>query len=291
MRLKSNNFCSFPLLTALLLLTTGALHHAAAQSKATGDWSAILGGQANYLSKRDNAFLLRGQLERSFETDFNALDKEGGGGQLQNASVLIGYEWLLSDRWTGGFIEKVRFDPYSTRTFSTGGFLRHCGHIGSVQFRKRALVEHVVVDDMGEHQPNTGRARFRVDFDRTWQVGSIGLRPRIAYEIQFDIALRKTEDAGVDAPEKRAVDRAYLRAELALDLTDRLSVVPYVLRRTEFTTAVGTFNEDGSVQVPKGPRNLRYPTVGVDLRFTLPSGQPHSHTVGRELPTFEGYQD
>jgi hypothetical protein len=279
--MHSVRFC---LISAALTLVS---LYATAQSKATGPWSAMLGGQANYLSSHNHALLLRGQLERSFDTDFNALDKRTGGGQLQRAVALVGYEWLLSERWTGGLIEKVTFEPGPTRSFQTGGFLRHSGHIGSVQFRKRALVEHVVVDNLGEHQPNTGRARFRVDFDRTWLVGRIGLRPRVAYEIQFDIAFKSTDAAGSPSAEKRTVDRALLRAELALDLTEHLSVVPYVLRRTEFTTAVGTFNQDGSVQVPKGPRNLRYPTVGVDVRFTLPTGR----MLVRTLPTFEGYQD
>lgn len=260
---------------------------ATAQSKATLPWAAAAGGQFTYLSTHDHALLLRARVERSFEADYNSLGRPAGGGLAQQLTVLAGYEWRLGERWSGGLIENVTFDPGAFRTFRTGGFLRHCGHIGAVQFRKRALAEHVGRWAGGEKIPAAGRIRLRVDLDRVWRAGSIGLRPRLAYELQFDVALQKQDAATKDG--QRTADRAVLRLELALELTDRLSVVPYVARRTEFITAVALTDTTGAVRVPAGPRNLRFPVVGVDVRYTLPIGPPRP--AGRDLPTYEGYQD
>ena len=102
-----------------------------AQSKANCPWGAMLGGQFNLLSAHDHALLVRTRLTRSFDTNYNYLDRSAGGGQIQQAVVLLGYEWRLGERWSGGGIENVTFFGSSERTFQTGAFLRHCGHIGS----------------------------------------------------------------------------------------------------------------------------------------------------------------
>lgn len=261
----------------------------AQSSKATFPWATIIGVQANYLTSRNHALLLRARLERSFDSDYNALDRSAGGGLAQRAVVLGGYEWRLSERWSGGLVEKITFDPGPTRTFQTGGFLRHCGHIGSVQFRKRVLAEHAALAASGQSPPDQGRVRIRADLDRTWRLGTLGLRPRVAAELQFDISFEK-RDAAAKAGQ-RTVDRALLRAELAVEVTDQLSFVPYVVRQTEFTTAIAQFDADGNVKVPAGSRNLRYPAVGLDVRYTLLSRKPYQQPVNRDLPTFEGFQD
>ncbi|MBC7447548.1 MAG: hypothetical protein H7330_05760 [Hymenobacteraceae bacterium] len=260
-----------------------------AQSKAAFPWAASLGGQINFLTARDHALLLRTRLDRSFDTDYNALGRTTGGGPLQRVTVLAGFEWLLSERWSGGIIENFSFDPGPTRTFQSGGFLRHSGHIGSVRFRKRAVGEHIAVVNATSREPNAGRIRFRADLDRTWHAGALGLRPRVAYEVQFDVSLQK-QDAATKSTQ-RTVDFAVLRAELAVELTERLSIVPYVLRLTRFITAIEQRDAEGNIKVPAGARNLRFPTVGVDVRYTLPIGTTRASPATRDLPTFEGYQD
>lgn len=274
------------LLLAYLLLGTGSVF---GQSVAAFPWGMSLGGQINFLTPRAHAFLVRARADRSFDADYNALDKRTGGGQLQRAQVQLGFEWLLSERWSGGIIEKVSFEAGPTRVFQTGGFLRHCGHIGSVQFRKRALAEHVATSTSGGNQPSTGRIRLRADLDRTWQAGNIGLRPRLAYEIQFDIAIAKQESSGSD--NQRRVDRAVVRAELGIDFSERFTLVPYIARYTTFINAIQQLNADGTVRIPAGPRNLRTPAVGVDLRFALHPGKLHVPAINRSLPTYEGFQD
>ena len=281
-------FACFRLLLPALVLLTSVRGHG--QSTADFPWGSALGGQFNFLTPRDHALLLRARADRSFDADYNALGDPRAGRLLQRAQVQIGYEWLLSERWSGGMIEKISFEAGPARAFQTGGFLRHCGHIGSVQFRKRALAEHVALRTSGAGQPpGAARLRLRADLDRTWQAGSIGLRPRLAYEIQFDVPIGSQEAALKDS--QRRVDRAVLRAEFALDLSAHLSVVPYVARYTTFINAIQQLNADGTVQVPEGPRNLRTPIVGLDVRFTAFSSKPHAHPTSRSLPTYEGFQD
>ncbi len=275
----------FCLLAAVL---SGAIPTVQAQSSvATYPWSGMLGAQLNFLTPHDHSVFLRARAERSADTDYNAT---GPGKQLQQSVVLGGIEWLLTERWSGGAVEKITFDPGPTRTFQTGGFLRHCGRIGSVQFRKRALIEHVARSTTGSRQPNTGRIRLRVDLDRTWYAGALGIRPRLAYEAQFDFAL-KAADSSVPEPETRTVDVGILRAECAFAVGEHVTLVPYLTRRTLFTVAVQQKDIDGNVKVPAGPRNLRFPSVGFDVRVVLPSRQPHTPVVSRDLPTFEGFQD
>ncbi len=261
----------------------------AQSSKATFPWSAALGGQLAFVTPHANAILLRARLDRSFDTGYNALDRREGGGQLERATVLGGYEWLLSERWSGGFVEKIIFDPGPTRTFATGGFLRHCGHIGSVQFRKRVLAEHAATSSTGQRSRNAGRIRLRADLDRTWRVGTVSLCPRLACEVQLDVALQAQDPAQKSA--QRTIDRSVLRAELAVGVTNQLRIVPYLVRRTELTTAIAQYDADGNVKVPAGPRNLRFPVVGLDIRYTLPARGLDPQSVAPESPTFEGYQD
>ena len=284
----SARFPLFALLPLAALLALLALP-GAAQSKFTYPWGATLGGQLNILTAHDHALLLRTRLDRSFDTDYNSLDRAAGGGQLQRAAVLLGYEWRLGERWSGGLIENMSFESGPARTFRTGGFLRHCGHIGSVQFRKRVLAEHLATAIGNLRPPGAGRIRLRADLDRTWQVGALGLRPRLAYEVQFDLALQQQDAATKTA--QRTVDYGVLRVECAVDLTERLSIVPYVVRQTYFITAIKQLNLDGTTRVRAGPRNLRTPLVGLDFRYTLPVAKPRDHPARRDLPTFEGYQD
>lgn len=267
-------------LAAFLLLLPALA--ARAQSKATLPWNAWLGGQLNYLTAGDHAYLLRARVERSFDADYNAY---GPGDNLQRAVVQLGYERLLSARWTGGLVGKLTLDPGPTRTFYTGAFLRHCGHIGSVQFRKRAVLEHVARD---HDQPNTAQLRLRADLDRVFHAGQTWLRPRLGYEAQFDYNLQASgkDEAKTDT---RFVDYGTMRLELAVARGPRLTLVPFVQKRTDFFIAVGQ-SADPNVAPVSGPRNLRRPAVGLEVRYTLLAATP-TDDARRDLPTFEGYQD
>ena len=269
-------------------LVTPLLARAQASS-ATLPWSAAVGAHVNWLTPHDHALLLRVRLDRSFDAAYNNLDRSASNALLQRAVVLAGFEWRLNQRWSGGVVEKVSLDPGSTYTYQTGGFLRHCGHIGSVQFRKRALAEHVATSISGKRLPSQSRIRLRVDLDRTWQVGAVGLRPRLAYEVQFDVLFEKLDP--LTKSHERTVDRAVLRAELGVELGSHITLVPYVARQTEFSYSIAQFDADGNEQVPEGRRNLRYPTVGLDIRYTLFAPAPHTPLVDRSLSTFEGFQD
>lgn len=275
-----------PLAAALACLPL--LSHAQA-SKANYPWTASLGGQLNWLTAHDHALFFRTRLDRSLDSDFNNLSTPEGGDPLQRAVVIAGFEWRLGQRWTGGVVEKVTFDAGPTRIYQTGGFLRHYGHIGSVQFRKRALAEHVATNVSGKRQPNQSRIRLRADLDRTWRAGVVGLRPRLAYEVQFDIPFEKVDP--VVKNQERTVDRAVLRAELGIEVGEHLTLVPYVARQTEFVYAIRQTDTDGNERVPEGNRNLRYPIVGFDVRVALFSPKPHTPPIERRLSTFEGFQD
>lgn len=263
---------------ALVFLAWGEAQ-AQTTTHTTYPWTAYLGGQLNLLTSKHHALLLRARVQRSLDADYNAL----GGEQLQRAQVQAGYEWRLGQRWSGGLAEKIVFDPGDFRTFYTAGFLRHSGHIGSVQFRKRALFEHLA---RNQEQPNTGQIRLRADLDRTFPVGRIALRPRLAYEIQFDLSFEKKTKA--EQQQERRVDHAYLRVELGVDVSERLTLVPYLLKQTDFVVAIEQTDADGNVS-PGGPRNLRFPGFGFDVRYTLP-GKAAAEKP-RDLPTYEGFQD
>jgi len=271
-----SRICSAFLLTGCWLVASVTSF---AQSKATFPWGLYFGGQANYLTAHQHAALFRFRLLRNFDSDYNAL----AGNQLQRAQIQLGYEWLLTQRWSGGIAEKAVFDPYGFRTFHSAAFLRHTGHIGSVQFRKRALFEHLA---RNQQQPGSAQIRIRADLDRTFTIGRFALRPRLAYEIQFDLSFEKKTE--IERQEDRTVDHGYLRVELAVDLSERLSVVPYYLKRTDFIFAAEQYDANGNILVPKGPRNLIFPTVGLDVRYTF-SGKAAGAT--RALTTFEGFQD
>lgn len=265
-----------------LWVAFGCLAWGKAQAQTTHTtypWTAYLGGQVNVLSAKHHALLLRARAQRNLDTDYNAL----AGDQLQRWQVQAGYEWLLSQRWSGGVAEKMTFDPGDYRTFHSAGFLRHCGHIGSVQFRKRALFEYLAHN---QDQPSSGQIRLRADLDRTFPVGKVALRPRLAYEIQFDLSFEQKTKA--EQQQERRVDHAYLRVELGVEVSERLTLVPYLLKQTDFIVAIEQTNADGHV-VPGGPRNLRFPGFGFDVRYTLPGQTPGEKP--RDLPTYEGFQD
>ncbi len=273
------------LLTPLCILVATA---AQAQSKATFPWTAYAGAQLNYLTAAHHAALLRVRAERSFDRTYNGLlgadEATRAGGAFQRLIVQGGFEWLLNERWTGGVIEKINFDPAATRTFQTGAFLRHCGHIGAVQFRKRALVEHLA---RNQQQPDGAQIRLRVDFDRDFRLNpTLMLRPRLSYDAQFYFSLEKTP-ADAPTPEQRTVDRGLLRLEMALIQQEHLALVPFVQKQIDYVIAIEQRDGQNNITVPAGSRNLRTPIVGLEVRYTLSADPAAQHT----LPTYEGFQD
>lgn len=281
-------------LVALLLLPASIT--ARAQSKATFPWTAYAGAQLNCLTAAHHVALLRVRAERSFDREYNGLlgadNANRTGGAFQRLMVQGGFEWLLNERWTGGVIEKINFDPASNRTFQTGAFLRHCGHIGAVQFRKRALAEHVARNQWQPNAaqirlPNAAQIRLRVDFDRDFPLNpALLLRPRLSYEAQFNFSWEKTA-AGAPAPEERTVNRGFLRLEMAVIQHENLALVPFVQKQIDYVIAVEQRDGQNQITVPAGPRNLRTPIVGLEVRYTMARNPADLHT----LPTYEGFQD
>ncbi|MGI4761896.1 MAG: hypothetical protein ACRYF0_14405 [Janthinobacterium lividum] len=183
----------------------------------------------------------------------------------------LGYEHFGSGTWSYGATLQVVGDGRTIVIPEV--LLRHRSPvIGGITFGQRLSLERSFGGD-GSYALGSGPekqlwTRLRVDLEKLVPLGAaangLALRPRLSYEASTHLRLQK--DA-LD-PDERTVQYTNLRAEVGVRLLPQLDITPWFGYQTSYFVSVPQYDVN-MVQVRGGKENYVYPTVGLDVRFTL----------------------
>ena len=206
--------------------------------------------------------------------------------------VALAYEHFWNASWSWGATARYESDArFETNT--TGDLLvpevllRHRATVfGGLTFGQRLGVERQVLVNrhyLGGPGPN-GQfwTRLRVDVERLFPLsgtdGGFALRPRLSYAASTHLRFQKDD---TDADE-RTIQFTSLRGEVGVRLSPNIDFTPWFAYQTQYRQDAVFTDITGTIPVSGGKSNAVYPTLGLDVRFTLPSG---TKTDRVRLPT------
>jgi hypothetical protein len=210
--------------------------------------------------------------------------------------VAVAYEHFWNKNWSWG--GTLRYESAARFEAGNGGdmavpelLLRHRSPIfGGLTFGQRLGVErqfYINRNYLGSAGPD-GQfwGRLRVDIERFVPLSSdmmgLALRPRLSYAASTHLRFQKdTNDA-----DERTIQFTSLRGEVGVRLSPAIDLTPWVAYQTQYGIALPQYQPDANgnlVQVRGGRTNNVYPTLGLDLRFTLLSNSLNADR--QQLPT------
>ncbi|KAA9338613.1 DUF2490 domain-containing protein [Hymenobacter busanensis] len=255
----------FPVLACVAVLG----HEATAQRRATNPTALWPEVQLELARQSGDYFWLALHGQRSTDNDINQA------GPFYQYHALGGYEHFLSDHWSIGANVRYQHEP-GTNLLLPEGLLRHRGDLGGITFGQRLSLEYAFRKAPARKE---GLARLRFDAYRSFTVGRLALRPRLAFDAGTVLRIQPPDEQ----PNERTIDQTRLRAEVGIRLSDHVDLTPYFLRQSDYFITQPQFDLNGNITISGGRRNLITPVVGLDLRFTLFEGQNAFERV--QLPT------
>ncbi len=208
--------------------------------------------------------------------------------------ISAAYEHFWNPHWSWG--GTLRYD--SEASFETNSYycnllipellLRHRSPIfGGLTFGQRLGVERQILvsrKPLGFSAPD-GQfwARLRVDVERLFPLSSnaatgLALRPRLSYMASTHLRFQK--DA--NDPDERTIQFTSLRGEVGVRVSQHIDFTPWFAYQTSYKKSL-VFTDANGNPVSGGKANYVYPTLGLDLRFTLlPAGAKADR---QQLPT------
>jgi hypothetical protein len=197
----------------------------------------------------------------------------------------LAYEHFGSGAWSYG--ATLQLVGYGHTLVIPELLLRHRSPVfGGITFGQRLSVERAFGGEggyaLGSGPEGQLWTRLRVDLEKTLPLGSDAtgpaLRPRLSYEASTHLRLQKE---ALD-PDERTVQFTSLRAEVGVRLLPQLDVTPWFAYQTNYFISVPQYDAN-MVQIRGGKENYVYPTIGLDVRFTLlPTG---AKAERKQLPT------
>jgi hypothetical protein len=269
----------------VLPLLLGALSAAAQTTRSVQPmqlWPELQGEVA--LRNGDYVLLaLRG--ERSTQDGYGSSRRLG----FDANRLTVGYEhFFLNNNWSLGATARLQSYIGGQQSFVPEVLVRHRSLVlGGFTFGQRLNVERTFPNNNG-YVGGSGPdgqywGRLRVDIERLYPVGSntatgLALRPRLSYEASTHLRFQKeTNDA-----EERTIQFTSLRGEVGVRLSPNIDFTPWFAYQTNYFETLPQYDKN-NVQTSGGKLNLVYPTVGLDVRFTLiPSGTKEDR---QQLPT------
>lgn len=206
--------------------------------------------------------------------------------------VRLGYEHFWNARWSWGGTARFTGGTGQPEVFTPELLLRHRAAIfGGLTFGQRLSLERTfpnTTNYLGGTGPD-GQfwTRLRVDVEKILPLGGAAatgpaLRPRLSYEAATHLRLQKS----ATDQDERTIQYTSLRAELGVRLSSHFDFTPWFAYQTQYYVSLPQYQYDAAgnqIQVRGGKANDVYPTVGLDLRFTLlPTG---TQADRQQLPT------
>lgn len=266
------------LLPFFLLGAVTAAAQTTRQVRATELWPELQGE----LALRNGDYLLLGVRGERAAVGDNFASRSLG---FDTRRARLAYEHFGRGAWSYGATLQLVGDG---RTIVIPELLvRHRSPIfGGITFGQRLSLERSFGGDggfaLGSGAEKQVWARLRADLEKVLPLGTdaagLALRPRLSYEASTHLRLQK--DA-LDFDE-RTVQYTSLRAEVGVRLSPQVDITPWFAYQTSYFISVPQYDAN-MVQVRGGKENYAYPTVGLDVRFTLlPTG---SKADRQQLPT------
>ena len=202
--------------------------------------------------------------------------------------ITVAYEHFWNARWSWGGTAR-----YESRSGSGYDLLvpellvRHRAPIlGGLTFGQRLSAERqtpVNSNFIGGSGPEGQYwGRLRVDVERFFFLGDaatgLALRPRLSYEASTHLRFQKNSTD----PDERTIQYTSLRGEVGVRLSPRIDLTPWFAYQTSYLKSL-VFTDVRGVPVSGGKINAVYPSVGLDLRYTILSAG--SKADRQQLPT------
>ena len=206
--------------------------------------------------------------------------------------VAATYEHFWNEHWSWG--GAARYESAARLEVGSGGdvlvpevLLRHRSPIfGGLTFGQRLSVErqfYVSRHYVGGPGPDGQTwGRLRVDVEKFIPLSSdimgMALRPRLSYAASTHLRFQKADNAA----DERTIQFTSLRGEVGVRFSSHVDITPWFAYQTVYRQDL-VFTDKNQLPVSGGKINAVYPTLGLDLRFTLiPTG---SSTNRQQLPT------
>ncbi|AMR27389.1 hypothetical protein A0257_09965 [Hymenobacter psoromatis] len=185
----------------------------------------------------------------------------------------VAYEHFGSAAWSYGATVQLVGDGRGAAVIPEI-LARHRSPIfGNITFGQRLSLEHNFTNNgaapLGSGPDGQTWTRLRVDLEKLLPLGSdangLALRPRLSYEASTHLRFQKaTNDLN-----ERTIQYTSLRAELGVRLSPRFDFTPWFAYQTSYQQNLVFTDVTGTIPVSGGKINAVYPTVGLDVRFTL----------------------
>ncbi|MVN78227.1 hypothetical protein GO988_18005 [Hymenobacter sp. HMF4947] len=200
----------------------------------------------------------------------------------------VAYEHFWDANWSWGGTARYEWRSSSYDLLVPELLVRHRAPIfGGITFGQRLSAEYIIpanTNYLGGSGPKSQFwGRLRVDLEKVIALGGdattgLALRPRLSYEASTHLRLQKTDN---DLDE-RTIQFTSLRAEVGARVSPHFDFTPWFAYQTNYLVTLPQYDKNG-VQTAGGNLNLVYPTVGLDLRYTiLPAG---GKATRQQLPT------
>jgi len=199
----------------------------------------------------------------------------------------VAYEHFGSATWSYGATVQLVGDGRGVIVIPEV-LLRHRSPIfGSFNLGQRLSLErdfnNIGAAPLGSGPDGQTWTRLRVDLEKLLPLGSdatgLALCPRLSYEASTHLRLQKA----TNDPDERTIQYTSLRGEVGVRLSPRFDFTPWFAYQTNYIIELPKYDKNGAITEPGGNTNLVYPTVGLDLRFTiLPAGSKADRV---QLPT------
>jgi hypothetical protein len=268
------------LLPLFLLGATAASAQVTRQVRATQLWPELQGELA--LKNGDYLLLaLRGERSTANEGGYRRLGLDGN-------RLTIGYEHFWNPTWSWGATARLQSYFGGVQVFVPELLVRHRSPVvGGITFGQRLSLERTFPNNTG-YLGGPGPegqfwGRLRVDIEKLLPLSGdaatgLALRPRLSYEASTHLRLQKSDTD----PNERTIQYTSLRGEVGVRVSPRFDLTPWFAYQTDYAYYL-EFRDINGALISGGKTNLVYPTVGLDLRFTLlPDG---GKAERQQLPT------
>ena len=185
----------------------------------------------------------------------------------------VAYEHFGSASWSYGATAQLAGNGHGAIVIPEV-LLRHRSPIfGNITFGQRLSLERTFTSNgaapLGSGPDGQTWARLRVDLEKLLPLGSdatgLALRPRLSYEASTHLRFQKaTNDL-----DERTVQYTSLRGEVGVRLSPRFDFTPWFAYQTSYQQNLVFTDITGTIPVSGGKINAVYPTLGLDVRFTL----------------------
>lgn len=202
--------------------------------------------------------------------------------------LTIGYEHFWTPNWSWGATARLQSYFGAGQVFVPEVLVRHRSPVfAGITFGQRLSLERTFPNNngyLGGSGPD-GQfwGRLRVDLEKLLPLGAdptigLALRPRLSYEASTHLRLQKSDTD----PTERTIQYTSLRGEVGVRMSPRFDLTPWFAYQTSYAYYL-EFRDINGALVSGGKTNEVYPTVGLDLRFTiLPAGNKSER---QQLPT------